>query len=73
VSEAETHIRQIAIVINEPDVGMPCGACRQRIFEFATLDTVVHVGNTTGIKNSFSIDELLPRAFGKHNLINFSI
>jgi len=68
-SEGERQIKQIAVVITEPDVAMPCGACRQYIFEFSTAETVIHVGNTSGYKNTFSITELLPHAFGKHNLI----
>lgn len=41
----------------------PCGACRQRIVEFSTPDTVIHLCNQHTILKSISIDELLPYAF----------
>lgn len=42
----------------------PCGACRQRIREFASATTEIHAGNLTGARQIFSISELLPDAFG---------
>lgn len=68
-SAGESNIKHIAVIINGPDVAMPCGACRQRIFEFATPETMIHVGNTEGATRSYRMNELLPSAFGKHNLI----
>ncbi|WP_246725476.1 cytidine deaminase [Beijerinckia sp. L45] len=42
----------------------PCGACRQRIREFAGPDTPIHAGGPGGIKASFTLGALLPEAFG---------
>lgn len=46
----------------------PCGACRQRIREFAGPDTPVHVAGPNGIRRRFTLDELLPASFGPDNL-----
>ena len=46
----------------------PCGACRQRIREFAQGPARVHVAGPEGVRRTFDIDELLPPAFGPRNL-----
>jgi len=46
----------------------PCGGCRQRLREFARGDTPVHAGDLSGVRASFTLDELLPRSFGPAHL-----
>ena len=46
----------------------PCGACRQRIREFATAETPVLVCGPEGLQQSFTLAELLPASFGPENL-----
>lgn len=46
----------------------PCGGCRQRIREFATADTPVHIAGPEGLRRTFTLAELLPHAFGPDNL-----
>ena len=46
----------------------PCGACRQRIREFARPDTSVHAAGSAGVARRFTLDELLPAAFGPKTL-----
>ena len=46
----------------------PCGACRQRIREFATPDTPVHIAGPEGVRMTMTIAELLPVSFGPDNL-----
>ena len=41
----------------------PCGACRQRIKEFADKQTPIHLADKNGIQKSFTIEELLPFSF----------
>lgn len=50
------------------DLCTPCGACRQRIYEFSTPETLVHLANTSGIQKTLTITELLPHAFGPKHL-----
>ncbi len=47
----------------------PCGGCRQKIREFAAPETPIHVCGPEGLRRSFTLDELLPLAFGPDNLI----
>lgn len=46
----------------------PCGACRQRIREFASPETPVAIAGPDGIRRVFSLAELLPASFGPDNL-----
>ena len=57
--------RQIAEVLVIADCAecVPCGACRQRIHEFAARDTLIHTASLDGIQGHYTIDELLPHAF----------
>jgi len=48
----------------------PCGACRQRIREFAGPDTPVAIAGPEGLRARFSLAELLPASFGPDNLAN---
>ena len=48
----------------------PCGACRQRLREFAREDTPVHVCGPEGVRRTFTLGELLPVSFGPDNLTN---
>lgn len=42
----------------------PCGACRQRLREFADGPTPVIVAGPQGVRRRFSLGELLPESFG---------
>lgn len=68
IAAGEKQIRQLAVVVDGIKPSAPCGACRQRIFEFATPETQIHIYNTEGEHESFTIDDLLPRAFGPADL-----
>lgn len=46
----------------------PCGGCRQKLRQFATNTTTVHVAGPDGFKKSFTLGELLPASFGLNNL-----
>ena len=46
----------------------PCGACRQRIREFAAAETPVLICGPEGLQQSFTLAELLPTSFGPENL-----
>jgi cytidine deaminase len=61
--------RIVAVVIHTPtpDPVSPCGACRQVIFEFGS-DAVVVSGCDAVHERRWTIGELLPGAFGPHDL-----
>ena len=62
------QIKAIAVVGAGPVLCTPCGGCRQRIREFANPDTPVLVGDERGLKERFTLDQLLPASFGPDNL-----
>ena len=71
VATGETKIADIAIVGVKSNPCYPCGACRQRIFEFSDAATRVHLRDgVTGEAITHSIDALLPHAFGPRDLAN---
>ena len=64
-----TQIEAIAIIGSGTAPCFPCGACRQRIHEFASAATLIHAGAAdSGAIETISLDSLLPRAFGGHTL-----
>ena len=69
IAAGETKISDIAIVGVKSNPCYPCGACRQRIFEFSDTATRVHLRDgATGEAITHSIDTLLPHAFGPRDL-----
>jgi cytidine deaminase len=68
VAAGERQIAEVLIIAESPEPVMPCGACRQRIFEFAMRDTKVHSAGPAGVRESVSFAELFPKSFGPRNL-----
>jgi len=62
ISLGEQTLRDMVIVADR-DLCPPCGACCQRIAEFADGQTQIHLANSTGIQRSLGLDELLPLRF----------
>lgn len=63
ISAGERHIKSVVVLAGNELLCPPCGACRQRLHEFSTPETMVHLCNKDTIFHSFTIDELLPIAF----------
>ena len=68
VAAGETRIAEILVIGDGAGLVTPCGACRQRIREFAAQDCVIHVAGLSGPRARFTIGQLLPEAFGPDNL-----
>jgi cytidine deaminase len=62
--------RIAAVLVLGPGPGLvtPCGACRQRIREFAGPAVRVHVADPAGLRVAFTVGALLPDSFGPDNL-----
>lgn len=61
-------IRAVLVFGEGPELVTPCGACRQRIREFAMPETPIVIAGPEGIRARFTLDALLPASFGPANL-----
>ncbi len=64
VVAGERRIAEILIIGEGEALVTPCGACRQRIFEFASEDAKIYIAGLEGVRAEFTMGALLPRAFG---------
>ncbi len=63
VSCGEQKIQSMVVLAGNNQICPPCGACRQRIYEFSTPDTLIYLCNKDAVLQSMTISELLPLAF----------
>jgi homotetrameric cytidine deaminase len=63
IAAGHTRITEVAVTAERMDLCPPCGGCRQRLAEFASPDTPVHLGRPGGPRETTTVGELLPLAF----------
>jgi cytidine deaminase len=63
IAAGEAAITEIAVVAEQKPLITPCGGCRQRLAEFAGPDARIHLCDASGIVETVTLGELLPRAF----------
>ena len=68
VSQGFSNIIEVVVIGSGDILSSPCGGCRQRIREFASLDTPIHMCNVNGHLKTLTLAELLPDSFGPENL-----
>jgi cytidine deaminase len=68
VAAGERVIAEMLIVGDGDALTTPCGACRQRIREFAAPEMPIHIADRNAIRASFRQSSLLPHSFGPDNL-----
>jgi cytidine deaminase len=68
IAAGARKIVEVVVIGDGDGLCTPCGGCRQRLNEFATPDTPVHICGPEGLRKTFTLGELLPRAFGPNNL-----
>ena len=62
-------IAEMAVIGTGDLLCTPCGGCRQKIREFAKGNVKIHMCGEDGkLKQTFTLDELLPASFGPENL-----
>jgi len=64
----DREIAEILVMAASSQPILPCGACRQRMSEFAKPATLVHSAGLEGPRGSLSLADLLPYPFGTQNL-----
>lgn len=62
-SEGKHTIKSIVILAKNNQLCAPCGACRQRIYEFSIPETQIYLCNQQTVLKTTTINELLPLAF----------
>ena len=65
----EREIVAVLTVCDGETLGTCCGGCRQRIREFAALDTPIYAADGTGVRATFTLEGLLPQSFGPEHLV----
>jgi len=68
VSQGFNNIIEIVVIGSGNILCSPCGGCRQRLREFASLDTPIHMCNIDGHLKTSTLAALLPDSFGPKNL-----
>jgi len=63
ITAGEQQILDVVVLAQNNELCTPCGACRQRLFEFSSPETRVFLCNQHEILQTLSLDELLPLAF----------
>jgi cytidine deaminase len=71
VAAGETEIAVLLTICDSIEVGTCCGGCRQRVREFAALDTPIYACGPDGVRAVFTMEGLLPTSFGPDNLSGF--
>ncbi len=62
-------ITEMAVIGSGDLLCTPCGGCRQKIREFAKGNVKIHMCGEDGkVKQTLTLDELLPASFGPENL-----
>ncbi len=68
VMAGERRIVEAAVMGRGAELTTPCGACRQKLREFAGDDLPIHICGPEGLRRTVTLGELLPLAFGPEHL-----
>ena len=68
IAGGSRKISKILILADTQAPIMPCGACLQRIAEFAAPETPVHLADSQNVRQTFKLSDLLPQAFNAGEL-----
>lgn len=69
VTAGERAIVEVLTISDGEMIGTCCGGCRQKLREFAPLDTPIYSCGPEGLRATFTLGELLPHSFGPENLL----
>lgn len=62
------EIAEVAVIADSPQPVTPCGGCRQKLAEFAAMETPVVLATTAGDRVQTTVGDLLPGAFGLNHM-----
>jgi cytidine deaminase len=70
VAAGETRIVEALVTAESAAPVTPCGACRQRLREFADDSILIHAADSKGVVATFTLGALLPHSFGPDHLVS---
>jgi cytidine deaminase len=68
VADGERRIAEVLVMASGSETVTPCGACRQRLREFAPDGAPVYLCDPSGLVRTVTLGELLPLSFGPSHL-----
>lgn len=68
VLAGERDIAEVYVMGEGDEPVTPCGGCRQKIREFAGPNTSIHICNADSIRQTLTLNDLLPHSFGPGHL-----
>ncbi len=68
INAGARRVTEVCVMGQGDALVTPCGGCRQKIREFAALDTKIHICGPEGLRKTVTLEELLPLSFGPENL-----
>ena len=68
VAAGGKRILECVVVGPGPELVTPCGGCRQKLREFASEDTKIHLCGPDGLHRTVTLGSLLPLSFGPQHL-----
>jgi cytidine deaminase len=63
IRAGERKIVELAVVAEKMPRVTPCGGCRQRIREFGSAETRIHLCDLSGVVETLTLEQLFPRSF----------
>lgn len=63
IMDGQNKIMEVAVIAKNMDECTPCGGCRQRLAEFGSAQTKVHLCDQSGVTKTVLLGELLPLGF----------
>lgn len=69
VMAGQTKIIEVAVIAEKLDQCTPCGGCRQRLAEFGTAETKIHLCDQNGVVKTIALGDLLPLSFATDSLV----
>lgn len=68
VAAGHKRIVEFLVIGGADRIVTPCGACRQRLREFAAPEVLIHCAVPSGTRTAYSVAALLPASFGPEHL-----
>jgi cytidine deaminase len=68
IANGDTQVAELLIIGGGKGLCAPCGACRQRLREFANDAALIHLCSSQGDIKTMTFGELFPLSFGPEDL-----